>query len=104
MTDKLIEKILEALCVAGVTGSLWWVGRAIHAYADSKVKSQAISRDLNHIRNSQDSLSQTIAVMDEKMDDFGARLHELEKKILVTDARVRFSNSGFHAAGRDPDA
>lgn len=102
MSDKVIEEILKALSVACVTGGIWWIGKAIHTYADSKVKSQAIARDINHIRNTLDGLSLTVATMDEKQDDFGARLHEIEKKIVETDTKLNFGlNSGFHANARN---
>ncbi len=93
MNNKVIEKLIEALCVAIVSGTIWWIAEVIRTYADSKVRSRELVRDLAHIKRSQDALSLVIANMDQRFDEFGDKLFDLDKKVLLVDAQVRFGRN-----------
>ena len=93
MNDKVMEKLIEAMCVAIVSGTLWWIVKALQTYTDSKVRSRDIARDMAHIKRSQDALSLAIANMDQRFEEFGDKLFELDKKVLLVDAQVRFGRN-----------
>ena len=94
MSDRILEKLIEAMCVAIVSGTIWWLVKGFQTYTDSKVRSREIARDMAHIKRSQDTLSLVIANMDERFDEFGDKLFELDKKVLLVDAQVRFGRNG----------
>lgn len=92
MNDKITEKLIEALCVAIVSGTIWWMAEVARTYGDSKVRSRDLARDLAHIKRSQDALSLVIAGMDQRFDHFENKLYDLETKIALVDARFKFSD------------
>ena len=91
--NKIIEKLIEALCVAVVSGTIWWISKVIQTYADSKVRSRELARDMAHIMRNQEALSLAISSMDVKFDEFSDRLFDLDKKVLLVDARVKFGRN-----------
>ena len=92
MDNKVIEKLIEAICVAIVSATVWWIGTVARSYGDDKVKSRDLARDLAHIKRSQDALSLVISGMDNQFDNFESKLYDFETKLALMDARLKFSD------------
>ena len=81
------------MCVAVVSGTIWWIGKVVKVYAENKVRSRDLARDMAHIIRNQEALSLAISTMDVKLDEFSDRLFDLDKKVLLVDARVKFGRN-----------
>lgn len=92
MDNKITEKLIEALCVAIVSGTIWWIGTVARSYGDDKVKSRDLARDLAHIKRSQDALSLVVAGIDKQFDRVESKLYEFETQLALMDARLKFSD------------
>ena len=92
MDNKIIEKLIEALCVAIVSATIWWIGAVFRSYGDNKVKSRDLARDLAHIKRSQDALSLVVSGIDKQFDRVESKLYDFDTQLALMDARLKFSD------------
>jgi len=90
--NKITEKLIEAICVAIVSATVWWIGTVARSYGDDKVKSRDLARDLAHIKRSQDALSLVISGMDKQFDRVESKLYDFDTQLALMDARLNFSD------------
>lgn len=68
---------------------------AMQRYADSQTKAYAAERDFNHLRNNQEQLKSSMALMDQEVDEVKSDVKEVKALLSVILARSGGSASGF---------
>ena len=89
-----VQEFFKVLIAMGLGGVVGWLRSEFRAASDERVREANLSRDLNHLKNTQAQHGQTISDLDTKIDRILAIVSKQTTRIAVLEERSS-KNPGF---------
>jgi CRISPR/Cas system CMR-associated protein Cmr5 small subunit len=93
--DAYVQEFFKALIAMGLGGLVAWIRSRLKEASEDRIRENNVSRDLNHLKNTQAQHGQTIADLDAKIDRILAIVSKQSTRIAVLEERGKARTSGF---------